>query len=89
MDEWKKRKKQYSSTPALQYSLAKYLLCFLCVGLWLLTGNSVVLGARVSGEKGVTPITPEAKQKIPGPVKVKPLPKERPSNPKKKPFKRR
>jgi general secretion pathway protein D len=72
MDEWKKRKKQYSSTPALQYSLAKYLLCFLCVGLWLLTGNSVVLGARVSGEKGVTPITPEAKQKIPGPVKVKP-----------------
>jgi len=63
---------QYSKAPILQYSILRYILCFLWLGLWLLTGNSVVLAARVAGEDGVTPAAPQAAQpavKTPEPVK--------------------
>ena len=72
MDEWKKQKMQYSNTPILHCSLTKYLLCFLCIGLWLLASNPNAQGARVAGEKDITPITPKAKQEVQIPAKVKP-----------------
>lgn len=46
------------------------VFCFLCVGVWLLADNSVVRGARVAGEEGVTPAAPEA---------AKPPPKQPPA----------
>ncbi len=50
------------------------IFCFLCIGVWLLTGHSVVRGARVTGEEGVTPAAPEAAAKPPvqRPPAVKP-----------------
>lgn len=54
-------------------NIKAYLLCFLCIGLWLLTSNSIVQGARVAGEKGITPITPKTRQEAQMPAKVKPL----------------
>ena len=50
----------------------KFIFCVLWVGLWLFTTNSVVNGARVAGEKGVTPAASEAEQKVKEPVKIKP-----------------
>jgi general secretion pathway protein D len=53
------------------------IFCFLCVGVWLLTGYSVVRGARVAGEEGVTPVAPEsaepaARPPVQRPAAVKP-----------------
>ncbi len=36
---------------------------FLLILLWLFAGNSIVLGARVAGEEGVTSVTPKSEQK--------------------------
>lgn len=41
------------------------VFCFLCVGVWLCAGLSVVRGARVAGEEGVTPAVPETPQPPP------------------------
>jgi len=46
------------------------IFCFLCVGVWLLADYSLVRGARVAGEEGVTPAAPEA---------VKPHPEQPPA----------
>jgi general secretion pathway protein D len=50
---------QRSGIHIWQYSFLKHVLCFLLVGLWLLSGQSVAQGARVAGEEGVTPAAPE------------------------------
>ena len=49
-----------------------FIVCFFCVGLWLLTGHSEVRGARVAGEEDVTPTAPGTKQGVQEPTKVKP-----------------
>ena len=72
MEEWKKRKLQHSSTPILQYSILRYLLCLLWVALWILTGNPVARGARVAGEEDVTPAAPKAAQPAARPPAGKP-----------------
>jgi len=43
-----------------------YLICSLSIGLWFFSGNSIVEGARVIGEKGVTATTPTAEQETQG-----------------------
>ena len=48
-----------------------YFFCFLLIGLWVFTSTSIVEGARVAGEKDVTPVTPAAKQKVQEPVEPK------------------
>jgi len=48
------------------------LFLFLCIGFWIFTSSSIVEGARIAGEKGVTPATPIAKQKAQEPVEPKP-----------------
>ena len=52
-------------------NIKTYLICFLSIGLWICTSNSVVQGARVAGEKGVTSTTPTTKQKAQRPVEFK------------------
>ena len=42
---------------------AGYILFFLCLGFFLLGDTSHVLGARVTGENGVTSVVPEADRK--------------------------
>ncbi len=48
------------------------LFCFLFIGLWIFSNNSVVQGARLAGEKGVTPTSSIDKQKAQMPVEVEP-----------------
>jgi general secretion pathway protein D len=48
----------------------------LCIGLWLLTANSIAQGARVAGEEGVTPAAPEAPPPAAKPPAKKPVPPE-------------
>ncbi len=72
MEEWKKRTLQHHSTPVLQYSTLRYLLCLLWVALWLLTGNPLARGARVAGEEDVTPAAPKAAQPAARPPAGKP-----------------
>ncbi len=52
------------------------LLCFLCLGVWLLLlTNPLAHGARIAGEKGVSPVTAQEEQEAPIPQAEKPLPK--------------
>ncbi|UCF57736.1 MAG: type II secretion system protein GspD, partial [Deltaproteobacteria bacterium] len=53
----------------------RFILCFLGVGLWLLTSHSPVQAARVAGEEGTTPTAPKAQPKVSPPAPVKPPPK--------------
>jgi len=48
-----------------------FILSFLWIGLLLLTNSSIVMGARVAGEEGVTSVAPEPGEpaKRPAPVK--------------------
>ena len=50
-------------------------LLFLFVALCLLTTHSMVKGARIAGEEGVTPVTPAPKQQYRRPPSAKPSPK--------------
>ena len=52
------------------------LFLFLCIGFCILISNSIVEGARIAGEKDVTPIIPTAKQKVQRPVEPKPPAKD-------------
>ena len=72
MEEWKKRKAEHSSTPILQYSILRYLLCLLWVALWLFTDNPVARGARVAGDEDVTPAATKAAQPAARPPAGKP-----------------
>ncbi|NIR13300.1 MAG: hypothetical protein GWN86_04855, partial [Desulfobacterales bacterium] len=53
------------------------ILCFLWVGLWLLTGPFTLQAARVAGEEGVTPTTPKTRPRAGQPAPVKPPPRTR------------
>ncbi|MFH1480478.1 MAG: type II secretion system secretin GspD [Pseudomonadota bacterium] len=57
----------------LHSKTASFLL-FLSMGLWLFIGQSVVLGARVAGQKGVTATSPKSTQETKEPAKGKTLP---------------
>ena len=73
----RKMKSQYSDAPTLQHSSTpplrcSHLLCFLCVALWLFTGNPTAQAARVAGEEGITPAAPGAAQPAARPPARKP-----------------
>jgi general secretion pathway protein D len=55
----------------LKRKIGRLLLCLLFFGLWGGPGKSVVLGARVAGEEGVTSTTQGIQEKAPTPVKPK------------------
>ncbi len=38
------------------------ILCFLSIGVLLLTSSTLVMGARLAGEEGVTPVAPEPRK---------------------------
>jgi general secretion pathway protein D len=56
----------------LKQKIGKLLCCLLCLGLWGFFGNSAVMGARVTGEAGVTTTSSETEQKTQTPVKASP-----------------
>ena len=76
MTTWTRGSPQDSDTSTFQYSILRYLLCLLCIGLWLLTANSIAQGARVAGEEGVTPAAPEVAEPALKPPVKKPAPPE-------------
>ena len=54
------------------HSIRRCILCLLWIGLWLLTGSSVVSGARVAGEEGVKPAASGVAQPAAAPLPGKP-----------------
>jgi len=56
----------------LKQKIRKLLCCFLCVGIWWFSGSSAVMGARVTGEAGVTTTSSETEPKTQRPVKARP-----------------
>jgi general secretion pathway protein D len=56
----------------LKQKIRKLLCCFLCVGIWGFFGSPAVMGARVTGEAGVTTTSSETEPKTQRPVKVRP-----------------
>ena len=56
----------------LKQKIRKLLCCFLCVGIWGFLSSSAVMGARVTGEAGVTTTSSETEPKTQRPVKVRP-----------------
>jgi len=63
---------------------AKSILYFLLIGLIVLGNYSPVLGARLSGEEGVTPVAPEPKPPVERPAQAKPSVIKRRPQPQKK-----
>jgi len=54
-------------------------ICFVLAGLFLLVGSGLAQGAKLSGEQGVTPVTPEPKPQVQRPAPTKPpVPRSRP-----------
>jgi general secretion pathway protein D len=51
---------------------ARFSFYYIWIAVWLLASNSVVLGARVAGEKGVTPVTPKAEKEAQRPARAEP-----------------
>ena len=47
-------------------------ICFVLTGLFLLGGSSLAQGAKLSGDQGVTPVTPEPKPRDERPAQVRP-----------------
>ena len=60
------------------------IFCFLLIGLLLLTSSTLVMGARLAGEEGVTPVAPERKKPGKRPAPVKPAVVKRPPRARKK-----
>jgi len=56
----------------LRLNMTKLLCCFLCVGIWGFLGPPVVMGARVTGEDGVTTTGSQTEQRMPRPPKTQP-----------------
>jgi general secretion pathway protein D len=56
----------------LRLNMTKYLCYFLCVGVWGFLEPPVVMGARVTGEDGVTTTSSETKPQTPRPPKTRP-----------------
>ncbi len=63
---------------------AKSILYFLWIALLVLGNYSPVLGARLSGEEGVTPVAPEPKPPVERPAQAKPRVIKRRPQPQKK-----
>jgi len=58
---------------------ARGAICFLLTGLLLLGGSGLAQGAKLSGDQGVTPVTPEPKPRVERPAQVRPpAPRTRP-----------
>jgi general secretion pathway protein D len=54
-------------------------ICFVLTGLLLLWGSGLAQGAKLSGDEGVTPVTPEPKPRVERPAQVRPpVPRTRP-----------
>jgi general secretion pathway protein D len=47
-------------------------ICFVLTGLFLLWGSGLAQGAKLSGDQGVTPVTPEPKPRVERPAQTKP-----------------
>ncbi len=56
----------------LKQKAKKLLCCLLCVGIWGFLGSPAVMGARVTGEKGVTTTSSETEPKTQRPLKARP-----------------
>jgi len=56
----------------LKQKIRKLLCCFLCVGIWGFFGSPAVMGARVTGEEGVTTTSSETEPKTQRPLKARP-----------------
>ncbi|SPD72478.1 General secretion pathway protein D [uncultured Desulfobacterium sp.] len=60
-------------------SETRYAFCLFLIGLWLLTGSSIALGARVAGEEGASPVSSGPgqmiKPKMPPDKAEKPIPR--------------
>ena len=56
----------------LKQKIRKLLCCFLCVGIWGFFGSPAVMGARVTGEEGVTTTSSETEPKMQRPLKARP-----------------
>jgi general secretion pathway protein D len=54
---------KYSIIPVFGHSTMKFLLFILCMGLWFSANDSWVMGARVAGEEGATPVAPVPRKK--------------------------
>ena len=64
--------KEYMDWINLKQKIGKLLCCLLCVGIWGFLGSSAVMGARVTGEAGVTTTSSETEPKTQRPLKVSP-----------------
>ncbi len=60
------------------------IFCFLLIGLLLLTSSTLVMGARLAGEEGVTPVAPEPREPAKRPAPVKPPVAKKPPRARKK-----
>jgi general secretion pathway protein D len=47
-------------------------ICFVLTGLFLLGGGGLAQGAKLSGDQGVTPVTPEPKPPVKRPAQIRP-----------------
>ena len=56
----------------LKQKTGKLLCCLLCVGIWGFLSSPAVMGARVTGEEGVTTTSSETEPKTQRPLKVRP-----------------
>jgi general secretion pathway protein D len=61
----------------MRFKMTKLLCYLLCVGIWGFLGPPVVMGARVTGEDGVTTTSSETETQPPRPPK--PPPREKPA----------
>ena len=64
--------KEYMDWNDLKQKTRKLLCCFLCVGIWGFFGSPAVMGARVTGEEGVTTTSSETEPKMQRPLKARP-----------------
>lgn len=56
----------------LKQKTGKLLCCLLCVGIWGFLSSPAVMGARVTGEEGVTTTSSETEPKTQTPLKARP-----------------
>jgi general secretion pathway protein D len=64
--------KEYMDWNNLKQKTEKLLCCLLCVGIWGFLGSPAVMGARVTGEEGITTTSSETEPKTQTPLKARP-----------------
>ena len=64
--------KEYMDWNNLQQKTGKLVCCLLCVGIWGFLSSPAVMGARVTGEEGVTTTSSETEPKTQKPLKARP-----------------